>query len=311
MMESSPELPGFSIIVPTYQRRDLVCDCLEAIAELDYPGSVEVIVIIDGSTDGTRTAIEALQIPIMLRIVEQPNGGLASARNAGAAIATGDVLLFLDDDMLCRRDLLTQHASSYREGADAVVGEIPIEGGSPSGFLTEGIGAWAEMSAQEAREREILTPFNIFGGQMSVRRAVFEQLGGFDTAFTRDGGYGKEDADFGARLLKSHCVVHNPQAVSSHRYIVTPGEYLRRGYLLGRADVRFANRHLALSEALFERNGQSRWRTRLVLRPLAAIPGLRHLIAASARMAATALLATPARSSRIFGWLFHGARQVN
>src|SRR4051794_33250117 len=92
--------PSFSVVIPTYQRKDVVCDAVRALGKLMYDTHFEVIVVVDGSTDGTAPALRQLGCRFPLRVIEQENGGAAHARNTGAAAATGDILLFLDDDMI-------------------------------------------------------------------------------------------------------------------------------------------------------------------------------------------------------------------
>ncbi len=309
-MTRDPGLPSFSIIIPTYQRRDMVCEAVGALCRLDYAGAIELVVVVDGSTDDTAAALRRIETPFPCTIIEQPNGGLAQARNAGAARASGEILFFLDDDMICRPDIVAEHARSYAEGADAVVGEIPLEASSPRGFLTEGIALWAERSAKAARALDKLTPFNVFGGQISIRRSVFDAIGGFDPDYTAGGKYGKEDADIAVKLLARYDVRHNSRAVSMHRYIVEPREYLRRGYELGRADVRFAQRHLGHAREIFEISLASHPATRWIFRPLARVPGLHRLLATVAAGMAELVLRSPWRSSRTFGRLFFACRMV-
>src|SRR5437868_3570039 len=119
--------PSFSIIVPTYQRRDMVREAIYALSGLAYDGPIEIIVVVNGSTDGTAESVAKLDCRRQIRVVElQPNRGPAGARNRGASEATGDILLFLDDDMICDPNLVQQHARMYLEGADAVTGNIPL-----------------------------------------------------------------------------------------------------------------------------------------------------------------------------------------
>lgn len=302
--------PSFSIIVPTYQRRDLVCEMVGALRGLEYPGEIELIVVVDGSTDGTAAALQEMDLPFPKTIISQDNAGLAAARNTGAAAASNEIYFFLDDDMICQPDIVQQHAQSYAAGADAVVGEIPLDSGSPGGFLTQGIAKWAEHSATEARARRELTPFNIYGGQISVRAAVFRELGGFDAGFTENGKYGKEDADFGVRLLRGYRVVHSPAAISWHRYVVTPAEYLRRGFELGRADVRFMRRYPEYAYDLLQRNHATRRSTQLILRPLAAVPVLPYVLTSLTGVLARLVLRSPLRSNRLFAKYFHAVRQI-
>ena len=67
-MNVSAHSPSFSIVIPTFQRRTVVCDAVRALARLKYAGPFEVIVVIDGSTDGTAAALAQLDVPFSLRI---------------------------------------------------------------------------------------------------------------------------------------------------------------------------------------------------------------------------------------------------
>src|SRR5207253_5264601 len=139
---------------------------------------------------------------------EQANCGAAHARNRAAAEARHDILLFLDDDMLCAPDLLTEHARFHRAGAQAVVGDVLRDPSSPAGFMADSNEAWLK------RRGGPLTLFDVWTGQLSVRRSVFERIGGFDEAYTGDTAFANEDADLGIRLLAKYDVRHNPAAIS-------------------------------------------------------------------------------------------------
>jgi glycosyltransferase involved in cell wall biosynthesis len=102
--------PSFSVIVPTYQRREMVCEAVRALCGLSYDGPIEIIVVVDGSTDGSADALAKVDCALPLRVIEEENRGQGAARNRGAAEATGEILLFLDDDMICEPDLVQQHA---------------------------------------------------------------------------------------------------------------------------------------------------------------------------------------------------------
>jgi glycosyltransferase involved in cell wall biosynthesis len=261
------DYPSFSIIIPTCQRRDSVCAAVRAVALQCYEGAIELIVVIDGSTDGTAAAVAKLDCPFPCTIVEQPNRGAAAARNRGAAEATGEILLFLDDDMIAETDLVAQHARMYAQGADAVTGHMPRSDGSPNAFLGPEI-ATAAGADSDAPE----TAFDILTGQISVRRSVFMKLGGFDESFTADGQYGNEDIEFGARLVENYVVRHNRKAISRHFGAVGPRQSMRRAKLLGNADVHFASKHPTLGRELFERRGLSRQTTRYLYRPIGRLP---------------------------------------
>ena len=295
---SVKEKTSFSIVMPTFQRRDLVCDAVRALGALNYDGECEVIVVIDGSTDGTAAALSQLSSPF--RVIEQENRGAAHARNRGAAEAKGEILLFLDDDMIAEPNLLTAHARCYSEGADAVLGDFPVEAGSRPGFLSDSIAekkAWARKAP--------ISAYDVFTGHLSVRRSVFQELGGFDERFTSGGKYGNEDIDFGLALVARYDVRYNPRAICHQRSIVGPREYMRRARRTANADLEFATKHPQLGRELFERRGASQISKRLRL--LSQVPLCPRVLAQVATIMAEIGLRTPMRSSRKLARLFNSA----
>jgi glycosyltransferase involved in cell wall biosynthesis/peptidoglycan/xylan/chitin deacetylase (PgdA/CDA1 family) len=298
---------SFTIIIPTFERRDVVVDAVKTLSALEYSSSIEVIVVVDGSTDGTAAALAGLKLPFPVRVIEQANKGAAGARNFGAAEATGDILLFLDDDMFPHPDLVEQHARMYREGADAVVGRIPVDPSSPPGFVTDSVVRWLENS----RVGPELTPFDIFTGQLSVRRSVFETLGGFDEDYTSGPAFRHEDTEFGVRLLAEHVVRYNPEAISSQRYVVRPREIIRRASQAAASDLRFASRHPQFSRLLFGHRRIASRRVRYLYRPLSRVPLLPKVTAALAIVAADVILKTRFRSNRVASKFFGFAQGLS
>ena len=234
-----------SVVMPTFQRRDVVAASVKALAAQEGDESFEVVVVVDGSTDGTAEALRGLELPFPLTVLEQANEGSAAARNRGAAAARGELLLFLDDDMEADPRLVAEHVRSHRQGADVVFGHIPLHPESPSSFLSATVGTWAEerLTSLRARDGQLeITDF--LTGQMSLRRDLFERLGGFDTAFTRGGTFGGADYDFGRRLVNAgYTMAFNPDAISRQRYLVTPRRYLRQWRDNGRARVMLVRRY--------------------------------------------------------------------
>ncbi|WP_225010722.1 glycosyltransferase family 2 protein [Novosphingobium percolationis] len=302
-------LPFISIIIPTYQRRDVVCDALRAIDRIAYGGPFETIVVVDGSTDGTEAAIAGLALRHPPRVLVHANKGPAYTRNRGAGAAQGEILLFLDDDMMCREDILDAHVAAHRTGADAVMGDIPLDPTSPRGFLSAGVGAWAEQRRLRLASGGALDTADLLGGHISVRREVFTAIGGFDGRFTRDGTYGNEDLDFGVRLLERHTVVFCAQAVAFQRYVVTPAQNLRQYFEAGEADVLFARKHPGLAADVFAPHRPDRLRVRWLIRPLARIPGAPWVLARLACLAAARQRTSP-RMDRFVERVFSQTREV-
>jgi GT2 family glycosyltransferase/peptidoglycan/xylan/chitin deacetylase (PgdA/CDA1 family) len=263
----------FSVVIPTYERRETVLRTVAALGGQEYD-HFEVVVAVDGSSDGTAEALRRLQTRFPLRVVEQPNGGRATAVNAGAGAAQGELLLILDDDMSADPRLIAEHDRSHREGADAVMGDLPLDPASPSNLLSWGVGFWARTRCErlsapgaEIRLDDLLT------GQMSVSRQTYEELDGFDVSFTRDGLFGGEDIDFGYRLLGAgKAVVFNPRAITYQYYDVGPAQYLRRARETGRSDRELVAKHLELSERLENSPRFTSRRSRVLLQPFLALP---------------------------------------
>lgn len=303
--EPAAGVPRYSVVIPTYQRRELVVASVRALAAVDHEAGLEVTVVVDGSTDGTAELLRCLDVPFPLTVVEQPNSGAARARNEGARRSIGQVLLFLDDDMQAAPDLLRAHDEAYAEGADAVVGHVPLHPDAPRTFLSRGTQDWADGRARRLAAAPALTTGDLLTGQLSIRRELFEALGGFDEAFTRDGSFGREDTDFGRRLLEAgHRLVFAPGAVSWQYYAVSPSAYLRQWHQAGQADVAYLRKHPAEAEAVQQaRRPTERWNRR-VWRPLSHAPRLSGVVAWVGRRAVLGLAERRPDAAATTRWFF-------
>ena len=291
----------FSVVIPTHQRRETVLRnvaALEGQTERDF----ETIVVVDGSSDGTAEALRALDVSFPLEVVEQENRGAAQARNTGAAAAGGEVLLTLDDDMEPDPRMLAEHLRSHAGGADVVLGDLPIHPDSPPGMLARGVGEWAR-----ARRERLSTPGaeirldDLLTGQLSISRAAYEDVGGFDAGFTREGLFGGEDIDFGYRLRKAgYTIAFNPAAISFQYYDVGPRVYLRRAREAGRSDWELVAKHPELAGLMAASPSFKTRRSRWLLSPFVSAPGL---FSVPLRAAAVALVRSGLegpRATRLF-----------
>ncbi|MDW8444478.1 MAG: glycosyltransferase family A protein [Acetobacteraceae bacterium] len=123
-MASQPLLP-VSIVVCTRNRAESLGRTLAALARLEVAPlpAVELLVVDNGSTDGTAEVVRAAQVsfPYPLRLVPCPEKGLSRARNAGVLAARHDLVLFTDDDCLPEPDWALRLAEAY--GGDALQGD--------------------------------------------------------------------------------------------------------------------------------------------------------------------------------------------
>ncbi len=95
--KEGPSAPLVSVVIPTYNRAQMVSEAVRSVLEQTF-GDLEVIVVDDGSTDGTREALKPHADKI--RYLRQENSGVSAARNRGIAEARGSLIAFLDSDDL-------------------------------------------------------------------------------------------------------------------------------------------------------------------------------------------------------------------
>jgi glycosyltransferase involved in cell wall biosynthesis len=114
----------------TYNRAHLLARVLDACFEQDIgPDAYEVVLVDDGSSDGTNLVIEAAKARarVPFTVVSQANAGLAAARNAGIAASSGARIILIDDDVLPMPNLVAEHLRAARRNPDLVVRGAVIE----------------------------------------------------------------------------------------------------------------------------------------------------------------------------------------
>lgn len=126
-MQTGESLPTVSVVIPTYERRHLLPAMLPPL--LGDDATTELIVVVDGSHDGSYEYLEGLaRDEPRLRPVFVENGGEAAARQLGAELAAGEVLVILDDDVRAEPGLVNGHARRQRElEHTVVVGSMPVD----------------------------------------------------------------------------------------------------------------------------------------------------------------------------------------
>jgi len=234
-----------SIIVPTYNRRQILMRTLTSLNHQSVPKNLyEVVVAIDGSTDGTLESVSNLHTTYRLHAIYGDNKGTAAAFNLGVQHVKNDVLIFLGDDQICTPDLVLAHLLAHeRHERLFVQGFYPVareymKGGASLLYDRTYRSAMAVAERLEQQTK----PWGIWGGNCSLRTEIFREVGGFDAWQFR--GYGCEDADLGFRLAALGVIFHyEPRACSFHMHECGPRSLARQAYEEGRADVALVQKH--------------------------------------------------------------------
>ncbi len=224
-----PDLPKLSVVIPSRGRRELLVRLLRSLDGQHYPDElVEVVVCLDGDIDGSAEAVgnARLRRSPKLVMLEAPSGsphhgnGAGVARNAGAAEATGDLLVFFDDDLLPLHDgVLLAHAAAHAAGTAAVVGPLAVDLRQAEEIFAQRVRNWWVDHARRLSGGGPLSFTDLCTGNLSLPRALFEDLGGFRSLPRR------EDWELGYRLREARVPIE-----------VAPG-----GWMLQEADTDLAN----------------------------------------------------------------------
>ena len=204
-----------SVVIPTCNRKVRLRRVLDALSHQTVDaGLFEVVVIDDGSTDGTGEALAAVRLRYNLRSFFQPNAGPAQARNRGVQEARGEIVLFLDDDVMPEPSLIAEHLRSHDLEAAPLVVIGPL---ASLPHYDQPWVAW-EQAKIEAQYHAMLTGVyeptfrQFWTGNASVGRAHLLAVGGFNQKFPRG-----EDVELGARLHQHGLQFRfNPQALGVH-----------------------------------------------------------------------------------------------
>jgi GT2 family glycosyltransferase len=230
-------MPILSVVVATFNRRAGLQRLLASLAEQTLPAEqFEVVVVDDGSTDGTVEATRVLAVPYARRVLEQPHSGApAAGRNLGVANARGDIIVFLDDDVVPTPDLLERHVQAHGSDRDSVViGPMlpPGDWPRPPWVRWEEEKLLEQYRAMSAGEFEC-TPRQFFTANASLRRGQFLDAGGFDLRFKR-----AEDVELAYRLRNLGArFMFEPRAQIWHYASRSFAAWCRTPYQYGRYDV--------------------------------------------------------------------------
>jgi LmbE family N-acetylglucosaminyl deacetylase/GT2 family glycosyltransferase len=231
--------PNVSLLVITHNKLSYLRATLLTLQLLDFdPAEFEVVVVDDGSTDGTEAFLDQFEPGYALRWVSQPNGGRAAARNAAARLARGQLYVIVDDDCLMQPQALSHLWRAYQDEpgrmlianvqhigvrhVPAMLEAVVREGSVPWGDLQDYMPVDAEYALADLMRNiksagldQCAVPWIVAqGASISIGAQQFHRLEGFDARFV---AYGMEDFDFGYRFSDQGGVFrYVPQAVLYH-----------------------------------------------------------------------------------------------
>ena len=259
-------VPHVSIVIPTFNRRVQLHRTLEAIASQitetvdGHRFTYEVIVVSDGSTDGTVEAVRSLDVPFRLSVLDQINQGPAAARNAGIGASRGELVVFIDDDVIPEPACVAAHVALHDAVDDLVVIGPML---TPSSGLSPWVG-WEQHQLEKQYERFVDDPTashrQFYTGNASVARDALVAVGGFDVALRR-----AEDIELAHRLHGAGLSFRFESAARAFHHAERSFESWKRvGYDYGVNDVAFGRSaqpdNLRLIGLFFrERRPSQRW----------------------------------------------------
>jgi GT2 family glycosyltransferase len=233
-----------SLVIPTYQRRDSVNRLLKALeAQSIMPDSFEVLVVIDGSTDGTQELIANTEVRYCLRVIPQLNRGRAAACNTGIRNAESDLIVLLDDDMEPAPEFLEAHWRAHQGQKNlGVVGAVPVRSGpgSPlvSLYIAEKFGQHFEKLSQPGYQLNLR---DFYSGNFSIRKEHLLDVGLFDEDFKI---YGNEDLELALRLRSAGiAIIYSKEALAHQHYEKDFSALAQDNLSKGRTAILFMQKH--------------------------------------------------------------------
>jgi glycosyltransferase involved in cell wall biosynthesis len=218
-----------SVVIPCYNNTSILPKVMLALTQQTLPlEQFDVVVVDDGSTEDTEAVVAALALPESFRYIRQSNQGAAVARNCGASQASGEVLVFLDSDVIPDATLLHEHLESHRLHEHAlVVGRTQALPAEDFDLFYKVLGDDI-FSFNHGDEEKLLTFQQVLSRNLSLKREAFFEIGGFDKDFPRSGF---EDIEFAYQATQlGFSLVYNPRAAGDHHHTGTLTEVGRHMY---------------------------------------------------------------------------------
>ncbi|MEW6404970.1 MAG: glycosyltransferase family 2 protein, partial [Chloroflexota bacterium] len=239
--------PFVSVVTPTHNRCHQLSRTLAALSVQTYPADrMECLFVADGCVDDTVAFLQQYSAPWRLNVFEEPGVGPAAARNRGAAEASGEILIFLDDDMEVVPEFVAEHVAIHQKYPRAVVvGTLLAVPHQTNSYFERSLQEWWDAKFFRMRQPGYRFRYDDFlSGNLSVRADCFAQVGGFDPTL-----HCRDDYELGVRLLEAGVTCKLATGAASYHHDATDlARALQRRVPEGKADVYISLRHAGLHE---------------------------------------------------------------
>ncbi len=301
---AAPPAPDVTVVIATYNGADRILATAGRLAQQTCADRMSVLIVDDGSTDGTREVCQRAGLRV---VSHETNQGVGAARNTGLRHAGTDLIAFTDDDCLLRPDWLEQLLAARERHPDAVAwGGRTVPSGGPgliAGYVSR-IRPWEPLESETLLAESVPVRFlrylrrsfrphrrrgerdvaSLVTANLLIDRRPVLKAGGFDPRFR----YGGEEEELFRRLSRAGGrLVFVPSAVVDHEPVTRLADVLRRSRGYGRGNARLFLKHpdvtptvypfplavatLAALAAAGAARGTSSWRPLAVLAALAPL----------------------------------------
>jgi GT2 family glycosyltransferase len=264
-----PPVKSISVIIPTYNRSEMVCRCVQSVLDTEWP-SLEVIVVDDCSPDDTEAKLKE-RFGATVKYIRNPkNSFQAVSRNNGARVASGEYLFFLDDDNIVDKDIISELEKAFADNPNlglAAPMAIHMRPGKNNVIWSLGsdFNRWTSQPRDYCPNLPVADlpdspksyPTSYYPNGFMVPRKVFDVVGGFDEKYVQI----FEESDFGWKIREAgYEGIVLTTARTEHHGFLEPGcvpelrqlgiEKTYRTYCFARNRLKFARRHFTFLQAL-------------------------------------------------------------
>jgi glycosyltransferase involved in cell wall biosynthesis len=210
-----------TVVIPTYNRKDQLRRTLLGYVKQSSPHLIrEIIVVDDGSTDGTRAVVEEIRsvAPFQVRYIFQANRGPSVARNRGIEQVQSRLTLLTDDDMIPHQDLVARHEDHHKKNSESSAAVLGLVEWWPEVRATPFMKWYGQAGPLfgygQIRDAQEVEFHYFYSCNLSLKSEFLKKYGKFDESF-KMAAY--EDVELGFRLRQVGMrILYNPQAITYH-----------------------------------------------------------------------------------------------